>query len=76
MIGFYGAKDTGILPEHVAAMRAALAAAGDTESRIVVYPDAPHGFNADYRPSYMAKDARAAWSDMLSWFQSHGVAPV
>jgi carboxymethylenebutenolidase len=76
VIGFYGGKDTGILPEHVAAMREALAVAGDTQSRIVVYPDAPHGFNADYRPSYVAKDAKAAWADMLSWFQSHGVGPV
>lgn len=76
VIGFYGAKDTGILPEHVAAMRDALAAAGDTQSRIIVYPDAPHGFNADYRPSYVAADAKAAWADMLSWFQAHGVAPV
>jgi carboxymethylenebutenolidase len=76
VIGFYGAKDTGILPEHVAAMREALAAAGDTQSRIIVYPDAPHGFNADYRPSYIAADARAAWADMLSWFRTHGVAPV
>jgi carboxymethylenebutenolidase len=76
VIGFYGAKDTGILPEHVAAMREALAQAGDTQTRIIVYPDAPHGFNADYRPSYVAKDAKAAWADMLSWFQSHGVGPV
>jgi carboxymethylenebutenolidase len=76
VIGFYGAKDTGITADHVAALRAALAAAGDTESRIIVYPDAGHGFNADYRPSYNAADAKDAWSDMLSWFRDHGVAPI
>ena len=73
VIGFYGAKDTGITAEHVAAMRKALADTGDTESRIIVYPDAPHGFNADYRPSYMKKDALEAWQNMLGWFKSHGV---
>jgi carboxymethylenebutenolidase len=76
VIGFYGAKDTGITADHVAAMRAALAAAGDTQSRIIVYPDAGHGFNADYRPSYNAADAKDAWADMLSWFRDHGVAPI
>ena len=71
-----GAKDTGITAEHVAAMRQALAAAGDSQTRLIVYPDAQHGFNADYRPSYNAADAKEAWANMLSWFQAHGVAPV
>ena len=73
VIGFYGGKDTGILPEHVAAMRKALADAGDADSRIIVYPDAQHGFNADYRPSFNAVDAKEAWTNMLSWFQANGV---
>ena len=72
-IGFYGGKDTGITAEHVAMMKKALADAGDTESKIIVYPDAPHGFNADYRPSYMPADAKEAWQNMLAWFQGHGV---
>ena len=54
-------------------MRKALADAGDAESKIIVYPDAPHGFNADYRPSYVAADAKEAWQNMLAWFQGHGV---
>jgi carboxymethylenebutenolidase len=74
VLGLYGGKDTGILPEHVAAMRAALTAAGDTGSKIVVYPNSPHGFNADYRPSYNAADAKAAWAAMLAWFKAHGVS--
>jgi carboxymethylenebutenolidase len=73
VIGFYGGKDTGITAEHVAAMRKALADAGDTQSQIIVYADAPHGFNADYRPSYVAKDATEAWQNMLAWFKGHGV---
>lgn len=73
VIGFYGAKDTGITAEHVAAMKKALADAGDTQSRIIVYPDAPHGFNADYRPSYVPADAKEAWNNMLAWFRAHGV---
>jgi carboxymethylenebutenolidase len=76
VIGFYGGKDTGITAEHVAKMRAALTAAGDTDSRIIVYPDAGHGFNADYRPSYNALDAKEAWSDMIAWFHAHGVRPA
>lgn len=73
VIGFYGGKDTGITAEHVAMMRKALEAAGDRDSKIIVYPDAPHGFNADYRPSYVAADAKEAWNNMINWFQAHGV---
>ena len=58
---------------HLASTIDALKAAGDGDSRIIVYPDAQHGFNADYRPSYNAIDAKEAWSNMLSWFKAHGV---
>lgn len=73
VIGFYGGKDTGITAEDVARMRKALADAGDAQTKIIVYPDAGHGFNADYRPSYVATDAREAWQNMLAWFRGHGV---
>jgi carboxymethylenebutenolidase len=73
VIGFYGGKDTGITAEHVAMMRKALADAGDKDSQIIVYPDAPHGFNADYRPSYNGPDAKEAWQNMLAWFRGRGV---
>jgi carboxymethylenebutenolidase len=73
VIGFYGGKDTGITAEHVAAMRKALADAGDKDTQIIVYPDAQHGFNADYRPSYNGPDAKEAWQNMLAWFRGHGV---
>jgi carboxymethylenebutenolidase len=39
-----------------------------------IYADAPHGFNADYRPSYRAEDAKDAWNRMLAFFKQHGVA--
>ena len=73
VIGFYGGKDTGITAADVETMRKALAAAGDKDTKIIVYPDAPHGFNADYRPSYVAADAKEAWQNMLAWFRGHGV---
>jgi carboxymethylenebutenolidase len=56
-------------------MRAALAKAGKTDSEIILYPDAGHGFHADYRPSYNAADAADGWTRMLAFFAAHGVAP-
>ena len=73
VLGLYGGQDTGIPLEQVEAMRAALKAAG-SRSEIVVYPDAPHGFCADYRPSYREADAKDAWNRMLAWFRTHGCA--
>jgi len=72
VLGLYGGKDQGIPPEDVERMRAALAAAKQP-SEIVVFPAAPHGFNADYRPSYRAADAQEAWRQCLAWFRRHGV---
>ena len=74
VLGLYGGRDEGIPLADVERMRAALRAAGKTTSEIKLYPEAPHGFNADYRPSYREADARAAWGEMLAWFRSHGVA--
>jgi carboxymethylenebutenolidase len=72
VLGLYGGQDTGIPLADVERMRVALAAAKNP-SEIVVFPDAPHGFNADYRPSYRAEDAREAWRQCLAWFRGHGV---
>jgi carboxymethylenebutenolidase len=74
VIGFYGGKDQGIPADQRQAMLDALKKAGDSKSTIVVYDDAPHGFNADYRPSYVEADAKDAWAKMLAWFKDHGVA--
>ena len=73
VLGLYGAKDA--LADSVPAMRAALAAAGKTSSQIVVYPDAAHGFHADYRAGYNAVDAADGWNRMLAFFAEHGVGP-
>jgi len=74
VLGLYGGQDTGIPMEHVEKMREALKAAGDTKSEIFVYPDAPHGFHADYRPSYREDAAKDGWNKMLAWFKQNGVA--
>jgi carboxymethylenebutenolidase len=71
VLGLYGAKDA--LSAGAPAMRAALASAGKTGSEIVVYPDAGHGFHADYRASYNEADARDGWGRMLAFFHGHGV---
>ncbi len=76
VLGLYGGKDQGITAEHRDQMTEALksAPAVAAGSKIVVYPDAPHGFNADYRPSYMKADADDGWAKMLAFFKAHGVA--
>lgn len=74
VIGFYGGQDQGIPLETVDKMRAALKAEGNP-SEIIVYPDAGHAFNADYRPSYRKAAAQDAWKRMLEWFRRYGVAP-
>ena len=71
VLGLYGGQDQGIPLADVEKMRAALAAVKNP-SEIVVFPDAPHGFNADYRPSYRAEDAREGWRQALAWFRRHG----
>ena len=73
MLGLYGGKDA--LAAQVPAMRAALAAAHKQGSEIIVYPDAGHGFHADYRASYNRADADDGWARMLAHFRKNGVAP-
>jgi carboxymethylenebutenolidase len=72
LLGLYGGQDTGIKPADVQAA-AAKARAGGKTVEIHIYPDAPHGFNADYRPSYRKADAEDGWRRMLAWFKRYGV---
>ncbi len=72
VLGLYGGQDQGIPLTDVEKMRAALAAAKNP-SEIIVYPDAGHAFNADYRPSYNAEDAKDGWRRCLGWFRKYGV---
>ena len=73
LLGLYGAADTGIPVPAVQAAAAKARAAGKTVE-IVIFPDAPHGFHADYRPSYRKETAEKAWADMLAWFKKYEVA--
>ncbi len=73
VLGLYGGKDQGIPVETVEQMRAELKKS-KSGSEIVVYPDAPHGFHADYRPSYRKEAAEDGWNRLLSWFKRHGAA--
>ncbi len=71
LLGLYGGKDTGIKVEDVQAAIAKARAAGKTVD-LVVYPEAAHGFHADYRPSYNADAAADGFKRTLAWFKAHG----
>jgi carboxymethylenebutenolidase len=79
VLGLYGAADTGISVESVDRMKAALSQAASQSnaaakgSQFVVYPDAPHAFHADYRPSYRAGPAADGWGRAIAWFKQHQV---
>lgn len=71
VLGLYGAADQGIPVATLDELKAALAKAGNTASKVIVYPDAPHAFYADYRPSYRPEIAKAGWAECLAWFGKH-----
>lgn len=74
ILGLYGGADQGIPVATVEQMREALKAAGNTSAEIVVYPDTPHAFYADYRPSYRKEQADDGWKRLQAWFKKNGVA--
>src|SRR5713226_6496875 len=73
VLGLYGGKDQGIPLDTVERMRQALKAANNP-SEIVVYPNTPHGFHADYRPSYRPEQAKDGWKRLQDWFKKYGAA--
>jgi len=74
VLGLYGGQDSGIPSGHLELMRREIAAnPKKVPSEIFVYPNAPHGFNADYRPSYRKADAEDGWMKMLAWMKKNGV---
>jgi carboxymethylenebutenolidase len=73
VLGLYAGKDGGIPVDSVEQMKKALKDAGKP-SEIILYPDAQHGFHADYRPSYNKADAQDGWKRLLDWFKKNGVA--
>ena len=74
VLGLYGAADTGIPLDTVEKMKAALAQGPGAaqSSEFVVYPEAPHAFHADYRPTYRKAAADDGWQRMLNWFKKQG----
>jgi carboxymethylenebutenolidase len=72
VLGLYGAADTGIPVATVEKLREALKK-GAKKSEFIIYPDTPHAFYADYRPSYRKGAADDAWAKMLAWFKKNGV---
>ncbi len=76
VLGLYGGQDTGIPLDTVEAKRRALMAGSRAAraSTFHVYPDAPHAFHADYRPSYRREAAEDGWARCRAWFTQHGVA--
>jgi carboxymethylenebutenolidase len=76
VLGLYGAADTGIPVSTVDEMRTRLSFgnAASRASDFVLYPDTPHAFHADYRPSYRAGPAQDGFNRLLAWFKLHGVS--
>jgi len=76
VLGLYGGADGGIPLDTVDKMKAALASGSPAakKSEFVVYPDTPHAFHADYRPSYRKEAAEDGWKRATAWFKAHGVA--
>jgi carboxymethylenebutenolidase len=72
VLGLYGAEDTGIKVEQVKDMEGRLKAAGKT-AEFHIYDGAPHGFHADYRPSYREQQAKQAWGELVNWFKKYKV---
>ncbi len=68
VLGLYGAEDQGIPISQIEQMKSALSAAGKT-AEFKIYPGAPHGFHADYRPSFTKAAADDAWQQMQAWFR-------
>ncbi|KAF1020774.1 MAG: Carboxymethylenebutenolidase [Paracidovorax wautersii] len=79
VLGLYGGADTGIPVTSINEFKQALAQAAQAgnqaaaQSRFILYPDAPHAFHADYRPSYRAEAAKDGWQQAVQWFKQHGL---
>jgi carboxymethylenebutenolidase len=75
VLGLYGGADPGIPLDTVNRMQTILTtgSSGAKASRFVIYPDAPHAFHADYRPTYRSGPAEDGWRRALEWLRAHGV---
>jgi carboxymethylenebutenolidase len=73
VLGLYGGADDGIPQNTVEEMRKKLKES-KSPSEIIVYPETPHGFHADYRPTFRKEQAEDGWKRLLEWFKKHGAA--
>lgn len=78
VLGLYAGEDAGISLDTVEAMRVELQTDGASgaakKSSITVYPQAKHGFHADYRAAYRAEDAIPAFEAACAFFRQQGLA--
>lgn len=72
VLGLYGEADQGIPVAQINAMKDALAKAKKT-AEFKIYPGAPHGFHADYRPSYRKEAAEDGWKLAIEWLKKYKV---
>lgn len=72
VLGLYGGQDQGIPLDDVTMMKNALKQGG-SGSEIVIYPDAPHAFHADYRPTYRKEAADDGWRRLVAWLKKNGL---
>jgi carboxymethylenebutenolidase len=70
VLGFYGEADQGIPVADVKEMETALKTARKT-AEFIIYPGAPHAFNADYRQSCRPEAAKDAWTRCVAWFNKY-----
>lgn len=71
VIGFYGGQDKGITQDGVQRMQDEVKK-GKSGSEIMVFPNADHGFHADYRPSFNKEASEESWKRLQEWFKTHG----
>ena len=74
MLGLYGGKPTRASRASRSRRCARRSRTPSKTAEIVVYPDTPHAFNADYRPSYRKEQAEDGWKRLLEWFKKNGAA--
>jgi carboxymethylenebutenolidase len=70
-LGLFGEADQNPKPEDARRFGELVKQAGNKNVEIVVYPEAPHGFHADYRPSYRPAAATDAWKRCVGWFKTY-----
>lgn len=66
-LGLYGGKDQSPSPDDVKKLEQLLKQ-HNQNVEVVIYPDAGHGFFADYRPSYDKAASEDAWKRCLALF--------